>query len=91
MAQEIQTCHTSNLTLQSFTAAAHPELRCEHLHEESLRVDSVRTVNVVLRGVGAVLKPPRHLATPGVETKGDKQRRRQGHPREKHDKMSIDL
>ena len=57
----------------------HSELGREHLHEEPLGVDALGAVDVVLRGVRAVLEPPRHLAAPNIEPERDEEGCRQGH------------
>ena len=57
----------------------HSELGCEHLHEETLGINSLGSVNVILSGVSAVLKPPGHLATPDVEAEGDEESGCEGH------------
>ena len=66
-----------------------PELRGEHLHEEPLGVDALGAVDVVLRGVRAVLEPPRHLAAPNIEPERDEEGCRQGHAEKSFNNMDM--
>ena len=60
------------------------ELRREHLHEEALGIDSLCSVDVILGGIRAVLKPPGHLPAPNVEAQRDEESRGKGHAENDH-------
>ena len=60
------------------------ELRREHLHEEALGIDSLRSVNVIFGCIRAVLKPPGHLPAPNIEAQRDEESRGEGHAKNDH-------
>ena len=60
------------------------ELSSEHLHEEALGIDSLRSVDVILGCIRAILKPPCHLSAPNVEAQCDEESRGEGHADSDH-------
>ena len=60
------------------------ELSREHLHEEALGINSLRSVDVILGCIRAVLKPSGHLPAPNVEAQRDEESRGEGHAVNEH-------
>ena len=60
------------------------ELSREHLHEEALGIDSLRSVDVIFGSVRTVLEPPSHLPAPNVEAQRNEESRGEGHAANEH-------
>jgi len=55
------------------------KLRGEHLHEETLGINSFCSVNVIFSSICTILKSSGHLSAPDVEAESDEERRGESH------------